>query len=86
MIYSYVKVTLPNIKKLHSAMTSGEDFSPSDFGEIIEAGRGLPSDEVKAEISNKYKMLNANGGASSSGDSAPAPKPVISEKKAWDEF
>ena len=84
MIYSYVRVTLPNIKKLHTAMTSGEDFSPSDFGEIIEAGRGLPSEETKAEIASKYKMLNSSNAGSSGAETIP--KPLIAEKKAWDEF
>lgn len=57
MIFSYVKVTLPNIKKLHAAMNSGEDFSPSDFGIIVAAGEGEPSDVLKTEIADTFNML-----------------------------
>ncbi|MCX7092018.1 MAG: hypothetical protein NTY50_01010 [Methylobacter sp.] len=57
VIYSYVQVALPNIKKLYSALNSSEDFSPSDFGTIIAAGEGEPSDELRAEMAITYKTL-----------------------------
>jgi hypothetical protein len=57
MIFSYVKVTLPNIKKLYEAMNSGEDFLPSDFGIIVAAGEGEPSDALKAEMADTFNML-----------------------------
>lgn len=49
-IYSYVKVTLPNIKRLYAALNSGKDFSPGDFGTILAEGEGVPSDELRAEM------------------------------------
>jgi len=85
MIFSYVKVGLPKIKLLYAALNSGEDFAPSDFGEIIAAGKGLPSEEIKAEIASNYKSLQSITPATFSPAQA-APKPVITEKKAWDEY
>lgn len=57
LIYSYVRVTLPNIKKLYSALNSGEDFSPSDFGTIIAKGKGDPPDELRAEMATTDNTL-----------------------------
>ena len=80
MIYCYVKATLPNIEKLQTALKMGNNFNPSDFGEVLAASKGDPTPEVKAEIATRYPMLET---------------PTImhqpaatnnSEKKAWDEF
>jgi hypothetical protein len=57
-IYSYVKISLRNFKKLRDVMIAGTNFSPSDFGEVLMAGRGEPSQEVKDEMRIKYKMVD----------------------------
>lgn len=83
MIYSYVKVTLPNIKRLYAALNSGEDFSPSDFGSIVAAGKGVPPDSLRSEMDSSHSMLQ------------PIPPTVFQpasnkstsvQKKAWDEY
>jgi len=80
MIYCYVKVTIPNMEKLQSALKLGGNFSPSDFGEVIAAAKGQPTQEVRAEIGRMYPMLDT-----------PRPfhqplAPAQAEKKAWDEY
>ena len=40
------------------AIHSGEDFTPSDFGEVIAEGVGSPTEEVKRELSKKYPMFD----------------------------
>lgn len=80
-IFSYVKVSLPNIKRLYESLTVGTNFNPSDFGEVVAAGKGEPSEEVKAEIATLYPLIEQKPASSDSGDSA-APIP----KKAWDEY
>jgi hypothetical protein len=78
-IYSYLKITLGGIEKLKAALLVGMPFNPTDFGSIIAAGRGEPSDEVKAEISSTYYVLTAK----------PAPemeRAEVKEKKGWDEY
>src|SRR4051812_38059895 len=57
-IYSYVELALRNLKTLKAKMDSGEDFSPSDFGTVIAAGTGYPSDELKAEMAATYNMVD----------------------------
>ena len=81
-IYSYVEVTLPNIKRLYAALNSGEDFTPSDFGTILVAGKGTPTEAVRKEMSEAHNMMQPVAPAAFQGKSAPAPV----QKKAWDEY
>lgn len=82
-IYSYVEVTLPNIKRLYAALHAGVDFSPSDFGSIVASGTGEPSDELRQEMANTYKNLESINPTSFPPRAA---QPIPAEKKAWDEF
>lgn len=79
MVYCYVKVNLPNVEKLQAALTGGKNFNPSDFGEVIAAGKGTPPDSIRAEIASTYSMMEQprimNPGAL-----------PPTEKKAWDEY
>jgi hypothetical protein len=78
-IYSYLKISLGGIEKLKAALLVGMPFNPTDFGSIIAAGRGEPSDEVRNEIASTYFVLTANA--------EEAPKAVaVTEKKGWDEY
>lgn len=56
-IYSYLKVSLRNFRKLRDTMIAGNNFTPSDYGEVLAAGRGEPSQEVIDEMSMKYNMV-----------------------------
>ena len=50
LVYSCIKIKGKNLKKLFAAMQKGENFRPSDFAEeVLAAGRGEPSEEVKKE-------------------------------------
>lgn len=84
IIYSYVEVTLPNIKLLYSALNSGEDFTPSDFGKVLEAGKGEPSEELKAEMATRYNMLQPIQPATFQPNKSTQAIPIA--KKAWDEY
>jgi hypothetical protein len=81
-IYSYVEVTLPNIKRLYAALNSGDDFTPSDFGTILLAGKGAPSEEVRKEMSSTHNMMQPIAPAIFQKGSPPMPV----QKKAWDEY
>ena len=86
-IYSYLKITLPNLPRLKSAIMSGKGFTPSDFGEVIAAGKGEPTAEVRAEIAAKHTVMgntNTSSSASNPPPAAVAAKPE--EKKNWDEY
>ncbi len=79
-IYSYLKISLGGIDKLKAAVLVGQAFTPSDFGTIIAAGRGEPTDEVKAEISSQYYVLSTQT------EEVPVAAAPITEKKGWDEY
>ena len=82
LVYCYVKVMLPDIDRMNAILQGDAGFNPSDFGQVIAAGKGEPTLEVKAELALTYPMLNQ-------------PKPInlpnlVSaapiEKKEWDEY
>jgi len=76
-IYSYLELTLRNLRDLKKKMDSGEDFSPSDFGTVLAAGTGYPSDEVKQEMSTKYNMVDL-----------PPPRPAsvaVAQPSVWND-
>lgn len=57
-IYSYIKLDLNGFRALRDAMINHKNFTPSDFGEVVAAGRGMPSQEVMDEMRVKYKMVD----------------------------
>ncbi len=57
-IYSYIKFPMRNFRKLRDAMQAGENFKPSDYGEVIAAGRGEPSQELKDEMRVQYGLVD----------------------------
>lgn len=57
-VFSYVKFTLKNFLRMREAMESGQNFKPSDFGEVVAAGRGEPSQELKDEMRIKYGLVD----------------------------
>lgn len=78
-IYAYLKLTLKELMKLKSAMDSGQTFNPSDYGSVVAAGKGEPTEEVKAEITSLYKLLDLKPAYSGPASAPPQPK-------AWDEY
>ncbi|MFO0388260.1 MAG: hypothetical protein ACK502_00875 [Alphaproteobacteria bacterium] len=78
-IYSYVKINLPNLPNLKTAINAGKGFNPSDFGEVIAAGKGEPPSEVRSEIASTYQVIDNTKPQA-------AAAPVATEKKAWDEY
>ena len=57
-IYCYIRLTLESLKQLKAAMDSGEDFMPANYGEILAAGKGSPTPEVKSEMAIKYDLVD----------------------------
>lgn len=78
-IYSYLKLTVENLLKMQEAIKGGLQFNPSDFGTVVAAGKGEPTNEVKAEVAQMYKVVDAAKPASAATVAAPT-------QKAWDEY
>ena len=52
-IYAYVAVRADKLEAFMEAQNSGL-FYPEDFGVIIEAGEGNPSDEIRKKMEEEY--------------------------------
>lgn len=85
-IYSYLKVTLENLKLLKEAAAKNGSFTPSDFGQVVAAGVGEPSDEVRAEIRTTYHYMEMNRNAAAKPVAPQTAVPIPQEKKGWDEY
>jgi hypothetical protein len=57
-VYVYLKVQMNNFRPLRDAMVSGDSFMPSDFGEVLAAGRGSPPQAVIDEMRVRFKMVD----------------------------
>lgn len=77
--YAYLKLSLRNMHKLKLAMDAGQQFMPSDFGTVLAAGKGQPSDEVKAEMALTYNLIDIPKPAIA------RPKPSTVQPSVWDE-
>jgi hypothetical protein len=56
-IFCFVRLTLASLRRLHSAVTSGENFVPMHFGEVLAAGYGEPADELVAQMRRRLGVL-----------------------------
>lgn len=65
-VYCYLEITGASLKKVFACMQKGENFKPADFGTVLAAGRGEPSDDVRDEMRREYNMMDV-----------PKPKPNI---------
>ena len=85
-IYSYVKLLLSDFVRLKAAMKAGGGFNVSDYGTILAAGRGEPTDEIKMEMASVCPVVDSKtlpaGYVHSYNPAAINTLP----KKAWDEF
>ena len=62
-IYSYVQLTIRNLQKMRDFLVSGEKFMPAEFGTVLAAGKGEPSQELRSEMAVTYGMIDKPGGA-----------------------
>ena len=58
IVFSYLKLTIKNLQALKEALKKGEHFMPSDFGTVLAAGRGEPSQELRSEMAVTYKLID----------------------------
>jgi len=54
--YYYIAVRGEDMLRLHQALRSAKDFGfePSDYGLILEGGKGEPSQETKSRMEKEY--------------------------------
>jgi len=57
-IYNYLKLKLKDVETIIRAVNDGGRFDIREYGEVIAAGLGQPTDDVRAEIEGQYKMIS----------------------------
>ena len=57
-IYNYLKAPLKNIETIVRSVEGGGRFDLREYGEVIAAGLGMPTEEVRREIEGQYRMIN----------------------------
>lgn len=76
-IYSYLQLTFGKMRELSACMRAGQGFAPSDFGTVIAAGKGAPSQELREEMAKQYNLVDVSR--------PPPPPPSVSIPKFWGE-
>ena len=61
-IYSYLQLTIRSLEQLRNCMRRGDKFLPADFGEVIAAGKGEPSAELRSEMAVTYNLVDTPRG------------------------
>ncbi|MBN8531539.1 MAG: hypothetical protein J0L97_06730 [Alphaproteobacteria bacterium] len=56
-IFCYVRVPYFSLKDIKHRMDRGENFDLREYGEVLAAGIGEPSDEIKNEIAEEFEMF-----------------------------
>ena len=57
-IYNYLKLPLDKVEKLINDVKAGGRFDIREYGEVVAAGLGAPTAELKQEIEATYKMMS----------------------------
>lgn len=79
-IYTYLQLTLRGLQQLRDRMRRKEEFAPAEFGEVLAAGKGEPSAELRSEMAVTHNMIDV-----------PRPKPAVPpsysvpQPKLWDD-
>ena len=73
-IYAYMRCNIDQLKRLNAVFKSDIDFSLTDYGTIIAAGRGEPPPELKAEIDKAFPGMVSTPGTLFQGKNYKAPK------------
>lgn len=80
-IFTYLQLTLKSLQQLRDKMRSGADFMPAEYGEVLAAGRGEPSAELRSEMAVTHNMVDVPRPK----PAAAAPSYAIPQPKLWDE-
>ena len=79
-IYTYIRLSLRSLQQLRDKMKKNENFMPAEYGEILAAGRGEPSAELRSEMAVTYNMIDVPRPKQADTDSF-----AMSAPKLWDD-
>ncbi len=76
-IFTYLQLTLKSLQQLRDKMRKTEDFMPAEYGTVLAAGKGEPSQEMRSEMAVTHNMIDvprANKAAAPASYAVPQPK------------
>lgn len=79
-IYTYLRLSLRSLQQLRDKMRKNDNFMPAEYGEVLAAGKGEPTPELKSEMAVTYNMIDVPRPKADAVPSFAAPQP-----KLWDD-
>ena len=79
-IYTYLQMTLKSLQQLRDKMRRQEDFMPGEYGDVLAAGKGDPSAELRSEMAVTHNMIDVPRPKA-----APPPSYAVPQPKIWDD-
>ncbi len=80
-IYTYIQLTLRSLQLLRDKMRKTEDFMPAEYGEVLAAGRGEPTAELRSEMAVTHNMVDVPRPKTSN----TPPTYAVPQPKLWDD-
>ena len=79
-IFTYLQLTLRSLQLLRDKMRKTQDFMPAEYGEVLAAGKGEPSTELRSEMAITHNMVDVPRPKA-----AAAPTYAVPQPKLWDD-
>ena len=57
-IFTYLKLSIYQLRAMKNAIKAKATFLPSDFGKVLVSGEGEPSEEIQSIMSRQYGFLD----------------------------
>jgi hypothetical protein len=78
-IYTYLKLSLKNLIAMREKMVKKQDFMPGEYGEVVAAGKGVPSAELRSEMAVTHNMIDVPKPQTPATQSYAIPQPKLWE-------
>lgn len=79
-IYTYIRMSLRSLQQLRDKMKRNDNFMPAEYGEVLAAGRGEPSPELRSEMAVTHNMIDVPRAKANETPAFAVPQP-----KLWDD-
>lgn len=80
-IFTYLQLTLRSLQQLRDKMRKKEDFMPAEYGTVLAAGKGEPTQELRSEMAVTHNMIDVPRAKGA----PPPPAYAVPQPKLWDD-
>ena len=84
-VYAYILLTFASYEQLLADLKAGKKFVPSEYGEVLAAGKGNPPDDLAAEMATKYDLVAFPAVPPAGSAPPPAASTSFAAPKLWGE-